>query len=166
MSLRCLPGARAIPGALTLTITVRRSSPRDEILIQSIYDAFAMYSRRKGGTALRVAPEGPGYEGKTNGRVHYIDSSAIRDGDKLHVFASNRNTSETAEVEVRIAGASVSQRLSGELLTGPDAKAANSFEEPNRVRAEAFDAIKIQSDGRARFELPPLSLAAVTFGLE
>jgi alpha-L-arabinofuranosidase len=49
---------------------------------------------------------------------------------------------------------------------GPDAKAANSFEEPKRVRAEAFDGAKIQSDGRARFELPPLSLAVVTLGLE
>jgi alpha-N-arabinofuranosidase len=138
----------------------------DELLIQSIYDAFAMYSRRKGGTALRVATQGPSYEGKTNGRVHYIDASAIRDGDKLHVFASNRNTDETAEVEVCIAGASLSRRLSGELLTGPDAKAANSFEQPNLIRAEVFDEIKIQSDGRARLELPPLSLAAVTFGLE
>ncbi|MEE3330257.1 MAG: alpha-L-arabinofuranosidase C-terminal domain-containing protein [Myxococcota bacterium] len=138
----------------------------DELLIQSIYDAFSMYSRRKGGTSLRVALEGPGYTGKTNGHAYYIDASAIRDGNRLHVFASNRNTSETAEVEVCIGGAGISQQLSGELLTGPDAKAANSFEEPDRVRARAFDAIKIQSDGRARFELPPLSLAALTLRLE
>jgi alpha-N-arabinofuranosidase len=138
----------------------------DELLIQSIYDAFAMYSRRKGGTALRIELEGPSYEGKTNGHVHTIDASAIRDGSKLHVFTTNRSTSETAEVELRIAGASIAQQLSGELLTGPNAKAANSFEEPNRVRAEAFDAIKIEAGGRTRFELPPLSLAALTLRLE
>jgi alpha-N-arabinofuranosidase len=125
-----------------------------------------MYSRRKRGTALRVAVEGPGYEGKTHGRVDYVDSSAIRDGDQLHVFATNRNTTEAAEVEIRIAGANISRQISAELLTGKGAKEANSFEEPGRVRAEAFDAIKIESQGRARFELPPLSLAAVTLALE
>ena len=138
----------------------------DEVLIQSIYDAFAMYSRRKGGSSLRVMTEGPGYEGRTNGRVHTIDASATRDGRELHVFATNRSTSETAEVEVRLAGASVSRGLAGELLTGPHAKAANSFEEPNHVRAEPFDAIEIRPDGGVRFELPPLSLAALTLGLE
>jgi alpha-L-arabinofuranosidase len=47
---------------------------------------------------------------------------------------------------------------------GPNAKAANSFEKPDVVRAQPYDGITVK-DGRARCKLPPLSLLAVTLSV-
>ena len=54
----------------------------DEILLQSIYDAFAMYSRRKRGTALRVHVEGPRFKGRQHGEVA-LDKGVVTRGS-LH----------------------------------------------------------------------------------
>ncbi len=55
--------------------------------------------------------------------------------------------------------------VDGDMLTGPDAKSANSFEPPDLVRSQPFDAVDVTA-GRARLELPRLPCAALTFSLE
>ncbi len=133
----------------------------DELLVQSIYHPFAMFSNRRTGTSLNVALDGPAYESKENGRTGYIDASAILDGQRLHVFATNRHPEQPMELTVNPADLELTALESAELLTGPDAKAANSFEQPDVVRAQDFREITIK-DGKARCELPPLSLLAMT----
>jgi len=70
------------------------------------------------------------YEGATNGRVNVIDTSAILAADELHVFAVNRSLDGPALVRVELADRSIATLISGELLTGPGPKVANSFEQP------------------------------------
>jgi alpha-N-arabinofuranosidase len=143
----------------------------DEMLIQSIFYPFEMFSRRRDGIALQMAVDGPTYEGKTNGLVHTVDASAILDpdGGRLHVFASNRCLDEAASVRVELADRAIVALESGDLLTGPDAKAANSFERPDVIVSRSFaDAgveVKIAASA-ASLELPPLSVAAMTLRLE
>jgi alpha-N-arabinofuranosidase len=136
----------------------------DELLIQSIFYPFEVYSKRREGVSLKPVVEGPAYEGKANGKAHYIDTSAILGEDKLHVFATNRSLHEPAIVHVDLADRPVVVLDSAELLTGSDAKAANSFEQPDVVRVQPFDDVSI-ADGKAVVELPPLSVAAMTFRL-
>jgi alpha-N-arabinofuranosidase len=138
----------------------------DEMLLQSIFYAFEMFSRRRDGVSLRLAVDGPTYEGKTNGRVHVIDASAIVDGDRLHVFTTNRHVRERARVDIRLGDRSITAIDSSELLTGPDAKAANTFEQPHSVVSCSLDDAGAEvkfSGGGASLGLPPLSLAATTF---
>ena len=137
----------------------------DEMLIQSILHPFAMFSARRDGVSLRVSVAGPGYESKEYGAARYVDCSAILGDGVLHVFAINRSLTEAAPIEVRLCGARPGEMVSGELLTGPDAKAANSFEEPSVVEPVALDGVGI-TDGGVRLELPPLSVAAMTLKLE
>ena len=136
----------------------------DEMLLQSIFHVFEMYSKRKGGHALRTAVEGPSYEGATNGRVHTIDSSAVLDGDRLHVFASNRSLDTSAPVRIALADRTIERVEGCEIVTGDDPKAENSFEDPNRICAQKFDEVKIGS-GEADASLPPLSVVALSFSL-
>ena len=138
----------------------------DELVIQSIYWPFEMFSRRRAGVSLRPAVSGPTYEGKTHGRVNTIDASAILDaaGGRLHVFATNRDLAGPAEVKVQLADGQIAGVDSAELLTGPDPKAINSFEKPDAVGAQPFDEIAVKG-GAATMKLPPLSLAAITFKL-
>ncbi len=137
----------------------------DEVLIQSIYHVFEMFSKRREGVALRTAVQGPVYQGLWHGEVHYLDCSAILGGDRLQVFASNRSQDEEMDLTVEVADRSIASPQSAELLTGPDAKAANSFEAPDVVRSERFEAIEVR-DGKAYLRLPPLSVLAATLELE
>ena len=133
----------------------------DEMLIQSIYHPFEMMSKRGRGVALSPSLAGPKYEGATNGEVNVIDTSAILDGDSIHVFITNRSLDESAPIQVSISDRTIVALKAAELLTGPDAKAANSFEQPNTIGVEPFTDISI-SAGDASFVVPPLSFAAIT----
>ncbi len=136
----------------------------DDLLIQSIFYPFEMYAKRRDGVALRTVVQGPEYEGKTNGRVTFVDASAILGQGVVHVFATNRSTDAPAVVQVHLADRDIARLDSAELLTGPDAQAANSFEQPDLVVARPFADVRI-ANGKASCELPPLSVAAFTFRL-
>ncbi len=136
----------------------------DEMLLQSIFYPFEMYSRRRDGTSLRVAVAGPAYASKTYGQVSVVDASVVISGDQLHVFTVNRSTSETARVQVKLADRAIIGLDKSETLTGPDAKAANSFERPAVVVSRPFSDASING-GQAELALPPLSVTASTFAL-
>ena len=133
----------------------------DELLVPSIFHPFAMMSKRRNGFALRSAVEGPGYASSTNGYVRYLDTSSILDGDKLHVFITNRTLNEPAIADIALADGRLDACVNGETLTGPSATAANSFETPDLVTTRPFESVNFKH-GRARCELPPLSFTAMT----
>jgi alpha-N-arabinofuranosidase len=137
----------------------------DELLVQSIFHPFEMMSRRRDGVSLRVAVDGPSYEGRTSGRVPFVDASAILGEGVLHVFLTNRSERAAAPVSIEPAGSSVAALASAEILTGPGPKAANSFEHPDVVAARPFDGVLVRA-GRARLKLPPLSMAALSLKVE
>lgn len=137
----------------------------DEMLIQSIFYPFEMFSRRRDGSSLRVALEGPGYESPSNGYAHYIDASAILDKGRLHLFATNRCTNEDAEICLKVSDCTITAFENGELLTGSGPKVFNSFEKPNLVTAHSFTEVSV-ADGRLACKLPPLSLVAITVNVE
>jgi alpha-N-arabinofuranosidase len=136
----------------------------DELLLQSIFYVFEMYSKRKRGRALRPAVRGPSYEGATHGRVQTVDSSAILDGDTLHVFATNRSLDTAAPLRITLADRPVTSILDCEIVTGDDPKTENSFEEPDRIRTAKHEDVEV-SAGAVETRLPPLSVVAMTFGL-
>jgi alpha-L-arabinofuranosidase len=136
----------------------------DKLLIQSIFYPFEIYSRRRDGVSLRPAVEGPAYEGATNGRVHVVDTSAILAGDELHLFAVNRSPDQPALARVEVADRNIATLVGGDLLTGPGPKAANSFEQPDLVKPQPLEGVRIAA-GRAEVEMPPLSLVGMTLGM-
>lgn len=80
------------------------------------------------------------------------------------MFLTNRSVDEAAEVCVVLADGAIVSRENAEILTGPGAKAANSFEEKDVIKAKSFKAIDIK-DGQAHCKLPPLSFVAMTLNL-
>ena len=136
----------------------------DDILIQSIFYPFEMFSNRAAGVSLRPSVSGPKYESAKYGEVHYIDSSATLDGGRLSVFLTNRSLDESATVTVQLADRDLAALQSADLLTGDGPKSANSFEQPNLIQSRPFDDVQINA-GRADITLPPLAVAAITFNL-
>jgi alpha-N-arabinofuranosidase len=137
----------------------------DDLLKQSIFYAFEMFSKRRGGVSLRPSVDGPTYTAATHGRVNAIDCSAIHDSGSLKVFAVHRALEGRGELVVELADRGIAGVESAELLTAADPKASNSFETPDRVRSQPFDEIRVQG-GRVHIELPPLSLLAMTLTLD
>lgn len=136
----------------------------DEMLIQSIFHPFEMFSKRREGISLQPVVSGPRYSGQTNGPVHYVDTSAILDGDRLNFFAVNRNLTEPALIQLQLADRPILKLENADLLTGPEASAANSYEKPDIIKSHPWaDASLI--DGEAFFELPPLAVSASSWKL-
>ena len=134
----------------------------DDMLLQTIFYPFAMYSSRRDGVAIRPAVSGPGYDSPSYGWVNVIDTSAILGDGVLHTFLVNRSTSEESEVEIDHASGKVIAIESAEVLSGADPKANNTYEHPNSICSGPLSAVKVV-DGKASISLPALSVAAVTF---
>jgi alpha-N-arabinofuranosidase len=133
----------------------------DELLLQTIYYPFAMYSQRREGMALQPVVQGPGYESPSYGYVNYIDTSAICGDGVLHIFLVNRSLTETAPVVMEYTGGQILSVQSGEIITGDSPKNRNTFEKPKLITVQPYDGITLQ-DGQVSLELPPISVAAVT----
>jgi len=116
----------------------------DKMLIQSIFYPFEMVSRRRDGVALRVIVDGPTYESTRYGSVGYVDATAIMDGHKLKVFLTNRSVNESGTVAIRMADGAILSAECVDILTGPDPKAANSFENPNIVTVRPLETLQIK----------------------
>jgi len=136
----------------------------DQLLIQSIFFPIEMFAKRRRGISLRTVVDGPRYRSERYGEVDEIDCSAIVDGSRLHVFVTNRHLAEAAAVTLTVADRGIARVDGAEMLTGPGAKAENSFAEPGVIRSVPFDSVTIET-GQARMMLPPLSFAAVTLEL-
>jgi alpha-N-arabinofuranosidase len=137
----------------------------DRLLVQSTFYPFEMFSRRRRGTSLRPAVSGPTYVGKKNGRVHYVDTSAIVDGQRLHVFLVNRSEHGDSMVKLQTGDRQITAIESAEVLTGPGPKAENTLSDPNLVSTRQFRAGEVHR-GAAVLRLPPLSVTALTFVLD
>lgn len=135
----------------------------DEMLLQSIYYAFQMVSRRKTGTALRVVQKGPELVSDEHGNHSEIDCAVILDDEKqqMHVFAMNRNIHQPADLTVELLGQPL-ELVSADLLHA-GCKTHNTFEEPRLVVSTAFD--DWSRGAEPQTQLPPHSFLASTFRL-
>ena len=136
----------------------------DDLLRQTIYYAFGMISKRKGGKSLRQAVHCDSYDSAAYGRVPYLDSAVIVDGRRLKVFAVNRSLTEPLNVTLSLSGASFEQIASSEILHHESVSATNTYDNPETVTPKPFDRWSLGSSASA--ELPPLSLVATTFDLK
>ena len=134
----------------------------DELLRHTIYYPFVMYSCRRDGIALQPVVKGPGYTSRSYGYVNTVDTSAILGEGSLHVFLVSRSLEEAAPVTIDFTGGRLETVESAEVVTGPNAQAHNSYEQPRNISSRPFKAVQVQH-GKATVELPPLSAAALTF---
>ena len=101
---------------------------------------------------------------QTHGWVHTVDSSAIFDGDKLHVFATHRSLDAHPPLRITLADRPIASILDCEVVTGDDPKAENSLENPDQICAVKFQQAAI-SAGAVEARLPRLTVAAMSFAL-
>ncbi len=136
---------------------------RDDVLVQSIYWPFRLFSKRREGHSLRTFVDGPSYAATTYGETTHIDASAILGEDRLHLFLTNRDE-VGAEVRIALSGATLGALADAEIVTGSDPKDENDWDARERVTATRFDAVTANGS-KATFQLPPWSFVAASFGV-
>ncbi len=105
------------------------------VIRQTIYYPYAWALHHCAGEVLQVVAEGPTYEVPRLGPVPYLDVAATRDPEsgKTCLLVLNRDLEKSRELEVNWQAGAPSRVLTSQVLTGPDLKAANTFEAPKKV---------------------------------
>lgn len=135
------------------------------VLRQTIYYPYAWALRYARGSVLDPLLECESYETPNVGTTPYLDVSATWDpvARQAGVFILNRDLQ--AERELRLEWRTAPSRVLGfETLTGPDLKAANSFDQPKRVVPQALELPKPAA--AMTVKLPPRSYSLLRLGFE
>ena len=135
---------------------------RDDMLKQTIYYPLLMFSQMASGNSLDLQVESPRYETKKFGDMPLLDVSAAYDAEagKNTIFIVNRSQTERVPLEINWQDVAPKRITSAHQLAGQDPKAANTWDQPNQLTAQAIYAPRI-IDGKAELSLPPLSFTAL-----
>lgn len=133
---------------------------KDRVLRQSIYYPYAWALHGARGQVIDLLLESDSYEVPHLGKVPVLDVAATADGEANEhcLFMLNRDLTNERELTVTWTGSAPVRVLSLETLTGPDLKASNSFEQPNRVVPQRLDPPK--PGAKMTFRLPARSYTA------
>ncbi len=108
----------------------------DGLVLQTIFYPFELYSRCCGDVALDAWWSGDTFSGGEYSGVRVLDVSATFDtpGRRLVLFVVNRSQQST-ETEIALAAGRFAGPGQAIVVNGPDIKAENTFDLPNRVGA-------------------------------
>ena len=99
------------------------------------------------------------------GQVAYVDISATLDADKktATILMLNRDIEKPQDVEISWHDLTPTSVTTFETITGPDLKALNTFEQPNKVVPQKLENPKVGS--RMSVRLPAHSYSVLTLSL-
>ncbi|HID23416.1 MAG TPA: hypothetical protein EYP14_13600 [Planctomycetaceae bacterium] len=141
---------------------------RQRVFPNPVYWARRMYSTQSGRWPVAVRLEGPAFSTE---RLHnlpslqdapVVDVMALADDSRrtLSLLVLNRHADATVSTEFRFEHFTPAATARWQCLTGPDILAANSRDEPDRVRVKVRD---IAVSGRGlRLPVPPRSVSVIT----
>jgi alpha-N-arabinofuranosidase len=122
------------------------------------YDWALQYAR---GSVLNLLVESPAYDVEGMGPVAYLDVAAtLGDDGRTTLFLLNRDLAKPRQVEVVWQDKAPGRVATASVLTGPDLKAVNGFDAPQRVAPSPLDKVS-HASGRTALELPPRSYSVV-----
>src|SRR5688572_13410437 len=137
---------------------------RDGLLKQTTYYPFELFARYAKGNSLDVSVTCPRYETKRFDDAPLLDVSATHDPatGRGAVFIVNRSLGKTLTTEI-VWKDHAPQRVPGAWqLAGHDPKAANTWQDPDRLVPEKIEPPDVQ-DGVSHLSTPPLSFTVIAF---
>jgi alpha-N-arabinofuranosidase len=107
----------------------------EEMLLQTIFHPFELYSRTCGGVALDVHWSGETFSTPEHAAVRFLDVTATLDpdGKRLALNVVNRSHDREMETDICLTGARFRGPARASVINGPHVKAANTFEQPELV---------------------------------
>lgn len=134
----------------------------DGLLLQTIYHPIALIAGRAAGVSLVPAITGPLYRAGARGEVPVLDAAASYDAGAgtASFFLLNRHQSEPLDIAVEVADRPPLRVLDAYTIGGDDVKAANTWDQPDRVKPLRAQAV-IDEDGVLRVTTPAPGLTVV-----
>ena len=133
---------------------------KEKMLLTPTYHVFEMYKPFQGATSLPVAIEAPKRK-IVDVEVPAVTASAARDKDgRLHVALTNLDPRESANVTIKVAGATM-KKLAGRVLTSAALDAHNTFAKPKTLEPAAFDGARVSGD-TIKVTLPAKSVVVLS----
>ncbi|HET7842078.1 MAG TPA: alpha-L-arabinofuranosidase C-terminal domain-containing protein, partial [Terriglobia bacterium] len=128
------------------------------VLKQTIFYPYEWALQNCRGDVLRVEAQSPTYEVERLGQVPYLDVAATREPEsgKVCLLVLNRDLDKSRQFEVNWRGGAPSRVLTSQVITGPDLKATNTFDNPNKVVPAKLDPPQLKGD-RTVIEVPAKS---------
>jgi alpha-L-arabinofuranosidase len=125
------------------------------LLRQTTYYPYVWALQCARGDVLDLAVESAAYKVEGKGQVPFLDVAGTMDGKTVTLFILNRDLEKARDVEVVWREAAPQKVLFSQVLTGPDLKAFNSFEDPKKVAPQPFEASK------NKFQVPARSYTVI-----
>ncbi len=124
------------------------------------YHVFDLYQCHQDATLIEshLETQKVGLE-ESNMVPNLSESVSMDENGVIHITLTNLDLHESYPVEASILGFAA-KRVSGRIVTG-DMQAKNTFEEPEQVKVESFDQIKLK-DGKLQLEIPACSVVEIT----
>ena len=106
------------------------------LLRQTTYYAIALIAEHASGVSLAPAIRCPTYVAGARGETSVLDAAATYDeaSGRATLLLLNRHQHEPVEVTVTLADRALQRVLAAHSLGGDDVKAANTWEQPDRVK--------------------------------
>lgn len=146
------------------TINVLQSmilTDKERMVLTPTYHVFDLYSMHQDATFLPADLTCADYV-LGNAKLPGLHVSASKDKDgKLHLTVCNLNPNEPAPLRCEFAGGFQAHSALGRVLTASTITAHNTFDKPEAVRPERFDAVQFDQ-GNLNLQLPPRSVVALT----
>jgi alpha-N-arabinofuranosidase len=107
----------------------------DDLVLQTIFYPFELYSRTCGDKALDVWWEGDTFSGGNYKSVRMLDVTATLDerNKQLVVYVVNRSLKHALETEISLEDGKFKGTAAIHMVNGPDIKAENTFASPGKV---------------------------------
>ncbi len=129
----------------------------DDLLKQTTFHAFRLFSERKNGRSLRLGVSGDSFD-SGDGSISCLDASCIYSTEQgsLTLFMINLSPHDKMTLTVNLHGLEATS-VTGKILHHEDLKALNTFENPEIVVTDQFSEVSLNSTDLMT-ELPAVSL--------
>ena len=136
----------------------------DDLLLQSTFHPFELYSATSGPIALDVGWVGDTFTAGDHAGVRYLDVSATLDEERrrVAVYVVNRRLDGPSEVDIRIEQGRFADDVEVHTIHGSAPDARNTFAEPDAV-TPATDSVTSGGGSRFVHTLAPHSVTGLIF---
>lgn len=129
----------------------------NQMLKTPSYHVFDMYKVHYDAELLASSLQSNSYTFKSE-EIPAVSSTVSRNGEGvIHITMTNLHANEAQEVETTIHGQEVSSAGNGRILTAGEVDAINTFDNPDRVSPEPYEAYNLNGNILS-LELPPKSV--------
>ena len=136
---------------------------KDDLILQTIFYPFELYSSTCGQTALDICWQGETFSGGKYSAVPILDISATlnKTGKQMVLYVVNRSPDKNIETRIDLNAGRFTGKSRVITINGPNVKAENTFEKKDLVKSRER---KFDVDGKSMtYEFEPHSVTALVY---